>query len=483
MEGHLGRNLMRLIAAILLAIPCITNTAPAGEHPSREGRAPRQIVQSSAAGYCEQHADQTHEWIENVEWNVGGAELTLTVDVRLADDRCTLIEDERVCWQDGDSREHLKVWVDWNQDGTFEGGEEDGECGPEGNECVAALSRQVSEDPIRLLTFEHTIDIPQGHVGNRQMRVSLGFDRSPDSPCGSLGWGDVSDRTVEVGGMGEIFAEKELRGDSVTVRGTLTGSAGMWNGVGVTVNGVLAWVHDNEFVANVPLGKGYNKMTVVATDMNGNTADKCHWSSFFGRTLDDRIWLTANAESGLLPFETVLELRGTFEFPDDPVLTCTGPEEVRPEPTGGEPGLRRYRVRMGTEGIHLLTATSQDSGDHTYTDAMAIAVMDRANLDALLGGRWHEMRSALRGNDIDRSLSYFISERKAAYDEAFRLLPEEHMGEIIPGIDRIRFLEYSHARARYVIDADVVVNGEAMTVSSYLIFERDTDGLWKIRFF
>jgi len=34
-----------------------------------------------------------------------------------------------------------------------------------------------------------------------------------------------------------------------------------------------------------------------------------------------------------------------------------------------------------------------------------------------------------------------------------------------------------------VIDTDISVNGEQMTVSSYLIFEKDTDGLWRIVFF
>jgi len=57
----------------------------------------------------------------------------------------------------------------------------------------------------------------------------------------------------------------------VAVKGVIVNSTG--NETGVTVNGVVATVTGNQFIAeHVPLAEGANTLTVTATDTAGNTA-------------------------------------------------------------------------------------------------------------------------------------------------------------------------------------------------------------------
>ena len=59
----------------------------------------------------------------------------------------------------------------------------------------------------------------------------------------------------------------------VSIRGTISNASGVETGV--VVNGIVAQVFGNQFVANhVPFTEGQNTITVSATDANGDTKSK-----------------------------------------------------------------------------------------------------------------------------------------------------------------------------------------------------------------
>ena len=65
--------------------------------------------------------------------------------------------------------------------------------------------------------------------------------------------------------------ESQVMGAIVMVKGTVTNTTG--NETGVTINGIVATVYGNQFVANqISLVEGSNTITVTATDTAGNTA-------------------------------------------------------------------------------------------------------------------------------------------------------------------------------------------------------------------
>jgi glucodextranase-like protein len=87
------------------------------------------------------------------------------------------------------------------------------------------------------------------------------------------------------------------------------------------VNGIIALVYGNQFVANhVPLEEGENTITATAADTDGNTVEIS--ITVNAETTGD--YITADTESGVSPVETTLSIEGSFTFADAPSLTYFG---------------------------------------------------------------------------------------------------------------------------------------------------------------
>ena len=192
-----------IVVFVLLSVITFSADSFAGGYDVMGKRgAMRPTRQSSAPGYCEQYAYDRYERIASVEWDVDGTKLNLAVEVELLPDNGECGTDDNIpCWFDSyETEEYVKVWADWNEDGQFENG---GSCGEKGDECIMVRSLPVSshimQDDRIVMIFSQTADIPDGHAGDRQMRVSLSLGLPPDGPCGSLGWGDVWDVRISPG--------------------------------------------------------------------------------------------------------------------------------------------------------------------------------------------------------------------------------------------------------------------------------------------
>jgi len=256
----------------------------------------------------------------------------------------------------------------------------------------------------------------------------------------------------------------------IMVEGTIYNKTG--NETGVTVNGILAIVYGYEFVANhAPLQEGENTITVTATDTDGNTAIRS--TTVYAQTTGDYIKLSSNTESGISPLETVLRIDGSFSF-TKPILNYVGPGKVElPESTSEE-----YTVTMTKRGIYYFTAQAKDAQDVIYTDSIAIEVLDKAELDALLRGKWRGMNKALAQNDIDSAVSYFDDFSRGAYRETFIAL-SSLVSQIAEELSDIEFIWMMKNSAEY----DIRTIREGKEYSFHLLFVRDKDGLWKIRSF
>jgi hypothetical protein len=113
----------------------------------------------------------------------------------------------------------------------------------------------------------------------------------------------------------------------IMVEGAMSNYLG--NETGVTVNGQVAMVFNDRFVANhVPLQDGENTITVIGTDSQGYTA--MAEITVYAQTTGDYIRITADTEYSVSPFETTLQVEGTFSFAQEPTVTPTGPGDVDP---------------------------------------------------------------------------------------------------------------------------------------------------------
>jgi hypothetical protein len=128
-------------------------------------------------------------------------------------------------------------------------------------------------------------------------------------------------------------------------------------------------------------------------------------------------------------------------------------------------------------------AQATDDQSNTYTDTIAVVVLDQAQLDALLKAKWNSMRQALIDGDIESATAHFRSDRKTAYLELFQAIPNEQINNVIPGTDKMKWVEAPQGKARYATKINLIVNGVPTAAGSYIIFTKDVDGLWKIGFF
>ena len=275
-----------------------------------------------------------------------------------------------------------------------------------------------------------------------------------------------------------ISITSPLNGETISrpdtmVQGTIINATG--NETGVTVNGIVAMVYGNQFVANhVPLGEGEKTIMVSAFDTAGNTATAS--ITVYAQTTGDYIRIMADAESGVSPFETTLKVGGSFTFKEEPNITYNGPGEVE---FLDNPEANEYDVRITTPGIYYFTAEVTYDQSNTYTDTIAVVVLDLAQLDALLRAKWNNMKAMLLIRDIDGALAYFSVPSRNEYNEIFRLLSDD-LADIVNTMADIELVYIKERVAKYSIEKDEIINGETHRITYYIHFFKNALGLWCI---
>jgi hypothetical protein len=255
------------------------------------------------------------------------------------------------------------------------------------------------------------------------------------------------------------------------VEGTLANPLG--HEVGVFVNGVTAIVYGDRFVANhVALEHGANIITAVATDAAGNVVESS--ITVYADTSGDYIRITTGTKSGLSPLETSLRVETSINFPGYQ-FSYTGPDTIE----FLDPGDGTYRVRMATTGVYFISVEAIDDDNNTYTDTVAVLVLDRAELDALLKAKWNGMTSALIYGDINGALEYFAYPTRDEYQQIFTILGDQ-LPILADDMEDIQLIYANDKIAKYRIRKNETIDGQYYLVTYYLHFVRDLFGMWHI---
>ena len=138
---------------------------------------------------------------------------------------------------------------------------------------------------------------------------------------------------------------------------------------------------------------------------------------------------------------------------------------------------------MTTPGIYYFTAEAIDNQSSTYTDTIAVVVLDQAQLDALLKAKWNGMKTALINRDLDGALAYFADGTKDNYQQIFSLLTEDKLQGIASGMREIEKIHFEENRAKYGINREETVQGILHDITYYIYFVKGGDGIWKIESF
>ena len=250
------------------------------------------------------------------------------------------------------------------------------------------------------------------------------------------------------------------------VRGSFSNISG--SETGIIVNGMVAMVYDNQFVVNhIQLQEGSNTITVRATDIHGHSQTSAITVNAAMPRL--QIEISPNIESGSSPLGLNLHITGAFSI-EDSTLDHTGPEPVELFKTAPD----EYQVSLIDEGIHYFKAEVIHEAV-TYSDTVAIVVVDAAAIDALLQQKWADMKSKLETGDITGALQHFSEGTKPMFEYNFNLL-NAHLNEIIAGMQSITLVKIEEGRAEY----NLIGQQGGQSFSFFVLFQKTADGLWRI---
>jgi hypothetical protein len=260
------------------------------------------------------------------------------------------------------------------------------------------------------------------------------------------------------------------------VRGTVTNTTG--NETGVTVNGMVAVVYNGEFFVNhVPLEEGQNVITADALDTEGNSAS---YSVLVNAvTTTPHITLRANIETGIAPLTTYFSVSTSipnsvtsydFDYEGDDVVDYTGAT------------FDDISVSYETEGVYYPTVTVTDDQGMTYTNTIAIIVLNQTDLDALLQAKWNAMKTALGNQDVADSLNYYTADKQAHYNQTFTDI-YDYLPQFVQDMQDIQLIYSRDNMAKYRIRKTETYAGQTMDITYYIYFVIDSDGIWKIEIF
>ena len=257
----------------------------------------------------------------------------------------------------------------------------------------------------------------------------------------------------------------------IMVKGTMTNTTG--NETGVTVNGIVATVYGTQFIANhVPLAEGASTITVTATDTAGymETASLNVTAS----TTGNYITITSNIDSGIAVLEPTLRVDG-YASGSMPSIEYTGPGSVD---WTNCTSYDACKVKMTTEGAYYFTSTGMGTDGNAYQDTIAITVLNKTQLDALLKAKWEGMKTALKTNDINVALNYLGAGIRAKFEGIFTLLGAD-LPLIISQLPGINLISVKGDGAKYYMKKSE--NGKEYAY--FIYFAKDINGFWKIENF
>ncbi|MBI3610189.1 MAG: PKD domain-containing protein [Nitrospirae bacterium] len=263
-----------------------------------------------------------------------------------------------------------------------------------------------------------------------------------------------------------------INGSTALVLGTVSSDNGE---VGVVVNGVIAQVNGNQFVANhVPLVPGANLITATATDVEGNTRSASIAVTSDGA--ENPVTLLANPESGVAPLAVSFSILTTLGIP---VTSYTLDADGDGTANFTSVALSdSFNYTYAQPGFYVATATLTDDQGNVYTDSVAVNVLSLTELDMLLQSRWKGMKVALISKDINTAIGYLAEGAKSKYQGLFERFGD-HLPIIAGNLPALQLVRIDGDVAAYHVTQ--MENG--VEKAHFVYFVRDANGLWRLQAF
>ncbi len=141
--------------------------------------------------------------------------------------------------------------------------------------------------------------------------------------------------------------------------------------------------------------------------------------------------------------------------------------------------MEQYRLQLNTLGLYFFTFEVTLEDQRTLSDTTAVLVEDPIELDALLQEKWSGMKAALIAGDLEGALKYHLEYSRDKYATIYDTLGSG-LPMLAQQMQNISPVFYDEARAKYRIRQDHEIEGQTVTITYYIYFSKDQNGIWKI---
>ncbi|MBI3812412.1 MAG: Ig-like domain-containing protein [Nitrospirae bacterium] len=249
--------------------------------------------------------------------------------------------------------------------------------------------------------------------------------------------------------------------------------------IGVVVNGIPAQVNGNLFAANdVPVGMGANTIIATATDLEGHAGSTSVTVTV--DNLQEPVLLLANPESGIAPLTVEFSILTTLTTPITHYSLDADGDGTADFTSTTLPNTVPFAYSQ--PGLYFATVTIMDANGILYTDTIPVNVLSLSELDVLLQAKWTGMRDALRQGDIEKTLTYFTYGSQEKYRRIFEAIGANLIEEA-QNLSNIALVTFYGTTGKYRIQRTVTINGQSQTLTYWVYFIQDTDGIWRIKQF
>ncbi|UCG79069.1 MAG: hypothetical protein JSV21_04375 [Nitrospirota bacterium] len=261
-----------------------------------------------------------------------------------------------------------------------------------------------------------------------------------------------------------------VKGNDVIVKGIFESSS---DDVGITVNGIVAQINGNSWIAEVPLIPGLNPLTTVIKDSYGNTDSRFIHITSIAQYYS--IELGANITSGLAPLKTHFYLNTDNLGPISSYeMDFDGDGHIEHKATTFEDIFFTY----SKEGIYYASVILNDINGNQFSEKLAINVYNEQKIDQLLQEKWNEMKRAMINKDVDGALTYFMEHSRERYRHILIQLKED-LPDIAYAMGVIQMIYMNNGIAKYRISR---MEGQDL-ITYYIYIVKDIDGIWRIQQF
>ena len=241
---------------------------------------------------------------------------------------------------------------------------------------------------------------------------------------------------------------------------------------GISLNGVIALVSGNQFLANLSLNPGPNTLTAVATTPEGITASDTVTVTV-NRDSPDPVQINAEPQSGLAPltvrfsvdnFSGQLTQQISADFDGDGGNNFSTSDPNAP-----------VEFTYTTPGVYRATITVTDSQNTTYSQTLAVVVHDGQQMDQIFNSLWNGMNDALMRGDVNGATQYLNESARRKYQPVLEALKPQ-FPQIIVSYSPLRRVSITDSIGEYAIVRPY--NGQNRVYLIY--FLQDADGVWRV---